>query len=71
MSVRLWNFKDATFLPENRHAQRKLFLNNPAMKYCSSKSAEIILSVNFLCQKLTEFFQKKSFKNINLGDHFL
>ena len=29
--------------------------------------------VNFLCQKLTEFFQKKKkiFKNINLGDHFL
>ena len=29
-------------------------------------------AVNFLCQKSTDFFQKKkSFKNINLGDHFL
>ena len=28
--------------------------------------------VNFLCQKSTEFFQKKiSSKIINLGDHFL
>ena len=28
--------------------------------------------VNFLCQKSTEFFKNEnSFKNINLGDHFL
>ena len=28
--------------------------------------------VNFRCQKSTKFFQKKkSFMNINLGDHFL
>ena len=26
---------------------------------------------NFLCQKLMDFIQKKSLKNINLGDHFL
>ena len=27
--------------------------------------------VNFLCQKSTQFFKKKSSKNINLGEHFL
>ena len=48
MSVQLWNFKDggsqnAGFLPKNQHPQR-IFLNNPAMNYGSSKSAEIVLS---------------------------
>ena len=28
--------------------------------------------VNFLCKKINQFFsKKKSFQNINLGDHFL
>ena len=43
------------------------------MYYGSSKSAKILLSKPiFYVKKSTEFFQKQnSFKNINLGDHFL
>ena len=38
------------------------------MNYGSSKSAK----VNFRCQKSTDFFSKKiTFKDVNLGDHFL
>ena len=38
------------------------------VKKCRNRT----FGVNFLCQKLTEFFSKKnSFKNINLGDNFL
>ena len=67
MLVWLWNFKDggsknARSLPKNQHSQRIFFLNNRTMNYSSSKS--VVLSS--LCQKSTEFFQKKnSFKNIN------
>ena len=77
MSVRLWNFKDggcknARFLPKNRHPHRKLFENNPTMNYGSSKSAKIVLSKSiFYIKNRRKFFKKKSFKNINLGDHFL
>ena len=36
------------------------------------KCRNCTFKVNFLCQKPTEFFQKKfSSKNINLGEHFL
>ena len=36
------------------------------------KCQNCTFKVNFLCQKSTEFFQKKNpFKNINLGDHLL
>ena len=42
------------------------------MNYGSSKSAEIILSKSILDVKYQPiFFQKKIFKNINLGDHLL
>ena len=38
------------------------------VKKCQNRS----FKVNLLGQKLTDFFQKKNtFKNINLGDHFL
>ena len=39
---------------------KEFFLNNPTMKYGSSKSAKIVCTfkVNFLCQKLTDFFSK-------------
>ena len=44
------------FLPKNQHAQRKLFLNNPAMNYGSLKSAQIVLS-------MSKIDKKNSFKN--------
>ena len=77
MLVRLWNFKNggslnARFLPKNQHAQRKLFWNNPVMNYGLSKSAKIVLSKSiFYVKNRRNFFKKKSFKNINLGEHFL
>ena len=38
------------------------------VKKCENRT----FKVNFLCQKSTEFYQKKiSSKNINLGDHYL
>ena len=41
------------------------------MNYGLSKSAEIVLSKSFIyVKKRRNFFKKKSFKNINLGDHF-
>ena len=59
-------------MPKKPHAQRKLFWNNPEMDYGSSKSAKIILSKSiFYFKNQRNFFIKKSFKNINLGDHFL
>ena len=71
MSVWLWNFKDggsqnARFLPKNQHDQKKLFKNNPAMNYGSSKSAEIVLSKSiFYVKNRRNFFQKKNlFKTI-------
>ena len=45
------------------------FLNNPAMNYGLSISAEIVLS-NFYVKNRQKFFKKKLFKNFNLGDHF-
>ena len=76
MSVRLWNFKDggsynASFFPKNEHAYKNFFYNNPAMNYGSSKSAETVLSKSIFYVKNGIFSKKKSFKNINLGDHFL
>ena len=51
---------------------KEIFLNNPTMNYGSSKSAEIVLSKSiFYVKNRQNFFKKKSFKNINLGDHFL
>ena len=35
------------------------------------KCRNCTFKVNFLCHKSTEFFQKKIFKNINIGDHLL
>ena len=77
MSVRLWNFKDggslnASFLPKNQHAQRKpLYFENTGSTSLS-KSAKIVLSKSiFYVKNQRNFFKKKSFKNINLGDHFL
>ena len=47
-------------------------INNPTMSYGSSKSAKIVLSKSMFYVKNRQiFFKKKSFKNINLGDHFL
>ena len=37
-----------------------------SIKKCQNST----FKVNFLCQKSTDSFQKISFKNINLGDHF-
>ena len=51
---------------QESHTHRK---KNPSMNHDLSKSVKIIS--HFQCQKLTELFQKKSFQNINLGDHFL
>ena len=73
MSAQLWNFKyggskNARFLPKNQHAQKKMFKNNPAMNYGLSKTAEIVLSKSKIDGT---FSKKKSFKNINLGNHFL
>ena len=58
-------------LPKNQHAQRKLFKNDPARNYVLLKSAEIILLSQFSMSKIQGIFsKKKSFKNINLGNHF-
>ena len=35
------------------------------------KYQNLTFKVNFVRQKSTNFFQKNSFKNINLGDNFL
>merc|ERR1712051_874940 len=68
ISVRSWNFKDggslkASFLAKNQYATKKKSLK---------KSHNCTFKVNFGCQKLIKFFQKKILsKNINLGDHYL
>ena len=50
----------------------KGFFFNPTMTYGSSKSAEIALSESiFYVKNQLNFSKKNSFKNINLGDHFL
>ena len=51
----------------------KIFQNNPTMNYGLSRSAKIVLSKSiFYVKNRQNFFKKKiSFKNINLGDHFL
>ena len=42
------------------------------MNYDLSKSAKIVLSKSiFYVKSQGNFFKKKSFENINLGDHFL
>ena len=75
VSVWLWNFKDGwswkvRFLAKNQHTQ---------MKKCSvdewqfvKKSQNPTFKVDVWCQKSTDFFfHFLSFKNINLGEHFL
>ena len=61
MSVRLWNFKDARFLPKNQHAKRIFFKKkHPTMNYGLSKSAEIVLSKSILHVKNRQkIFKKK------------
>ena len=56
---RWWVLK-ARFLHKNQHAQRNFFLNNPTMMFVK-KCQNRTFKVNFLCQKSTEFFQKKKF----------
>jgi hypothetical protein len=72
MSVQLWNFKDGgqDFWPWINIL--KGFLFNPSMNYGSSKSAKIVLLKSiFDVKNQLNFFKKKLFKNINLGDHYL
>ena len=59
----LWGSKLVQFLAKFEHTSRNLqyFVNRNNAR--SSKTAKIVL-----CQKVTDF---SSFKNINLGDHFL
>ena len=61
--------KKQDFWPRiNICTQRKFFFKNPLM----SKSAKIVLPKSiFTAKNQLNFFQKKSFRNINLGDHFL
>ena len=60
------------FCPRINMLKRKYFSKQSYNElWFVKKCQNCTFKVNFLCQKLTEFFQKKSFKNINLGDHFL
>ena len=43
----------------------------PDLKSDREDSEILTFKVNFLCQKLSETFQKKSLKNIKLGAQFL
>ena len=57
------------FLAKNQHTQ-KIFLRPVDELRFVKKCKNRTFKGNFQCQKSTDFFQKKSFKNINLGDHF-
>ena len=76
-SFRLWNFKDdgslkTRFLAKNQHPQRNFFKKSVDELQFVKKCQNRTFRVNFGCQKLIEFFQKKILsKNINLGDHYL
>ena len=66
MSVRLWNFKEESTCSKDffKQSYNELWF----VKKCQNRT----FKVNFGCQKLIEFFQKKILsKNINLGDHYL
>ena len=75
MSVQLWNFNDGGFYLRffpRINILKSFFLNNPTMNYGSSKSAKSYFQSQFSMSKTDGFFsKKKTFKNINLGDHFL
>ena len=69
---RWWVLKSKLFGQESASSKEFFFFKSfdglRFVKKCQNRT----FKVNFLCQKSTEFFQKKiSSKNINLGDHFL
>ena len=69
-SVRLWNSKDggsynARFLPKNQHTERKKSIDEHRfVKKCRNRT----IKVNFLCQKLMQFFRKED--SLIIGDNF-
>ena len=65
LTVRLWNFKDARFLPKNQHAQRIFF--KQSYYECSSKNAKIVLSKSiFSVKNQLNFFKKKFHLRISI-----
>ena len=65
-----WVLKSKIFDQESTYS-KDFFFKSVDELWFIKKCQNCIFKVNFQCQKSTEFFQKKSSKNINLGDHFL
>jgi hypothetical protein len=64
--------KKQDFWPRINKSTKENFQKNWLMNYRSSKSAKIILSKSIFYVKNQPIKKKKkSFKNINVGDHFL
>ena len=69
-SIRLWTFKDGGSYKARFLALESTLLTYSKENYSSSKSAKVVLSKSIFYVKNRQNFKKKSFKNINLGDHF-
>ena len=68
---RRWVLKCKLFAQESTSSKEIVFRQSCDELGFVKKCRNCTFNVNCLCQKLTEFFQKKkSFKNINLGDNF-
>ena len=58
-------------MPKNQHAQSNFFKSYNELWFVK-QCQNCTFKVNFGCQKLIDFFQKKNLsRNINLGDHYL
>ena len=65
---RWWVLKCKIFAQESKCSKDFLKKILQWIMVCQ-KVSKLYFQVNFLWKKLTEFFRKKSFKNINSGDH--
>ena len=69
---RWWVLKSKIFGHESTYSKENNSKKSVDELWFVKKCQNRTFKFNFRCQKSTELFQKKiSFKNINLGDHFL
>ena len=69
---RWWVLKSKNFSQEPTYILKEIFFKKTFdelrfVKKCQNRT----FKANFGCQKLVRYFQKRSAKNINLGDHNL
>ena len=68
---RWWILKCKIFAQESTCSKEIVSKQSCSELWFVKKCRNYTFKATFLYQNLTEFFKKKSFKNINLGDHFL